>query len=373
MLDLFISFFTDYTLRTILLGSLVLGIVSGALGSFAVLRKESLLGDAISHAALPGIILAFLILQSKQSFWLLLGATLSGWCGTILLLLVSYNTTLKRDAILGIVLSVFFGFGLVLLTFVQRLPIPNKAGLDTFLYGNASTLLASDVVVMSVLGFIALAVLMVFWKEFKAMTFDRDFSKSLGIPIKRLDILLTTLVVVAIVIGLQMVGVVLMSAMIIAPAAAARQWTDRLGMMVVLAGAIGAISGMTGGILSSLVTKLPTGPTIVLVVSALAFLSLIFAPNRGILVAWWRQHQNRQRIAGETILLNMLLFSESYTDPYHPHDMAALHAIGRSGGQKTMKQLEVSGYIESPEKDVWGFTQKGYKKALALKKERDKT
>ncbi len=371
MLEVMVSFFTDYTLRTIILGSLVLGIVSGALGSFAVLRKESLLGDAISHAALPGIALSFLIIQSKHSFWLLLGAMISGWCGTILLLLVSYNTTLKRDAILGIVLSVFFGFGLVLMTFIQRLPIPNKAGLGTFLFGNASTLLAGDVIVMGVLGFIAVGILLLIWKEIKVMTFDRDFATSLGIPIKRLDVLLTTLVVIAIVIGLQMVGVVLMSAMIIAPAAAARQWTDRLGLMVILAGLIGSVSGMTGGILSSLVTKLPTGPTIVLVVSFLAFFSLIFAPNRGILIAWLRHQRNRKRIAGETMLLNMLLFAESDTDPYHPHDMGALHAIGRSGGQKTMKTLEDDGYIETPEKDVWGFTELGYKKASDLKKERD--
>ena len=211
------SFLANYTLQMVVFGSLILGLVSGALGCFAVLRKESLLGDAISHAALPGIAIMFLLFQSKHSLILILGAIVAGWFGTILLLLVSYNTSLKRDAILGIVLSVFFGFGLVLLSYIQRLPIANKADLSTYLFGNASTILLSDIVVMGSLGVVVLLLLTLFWKEFKVMTFDRDFSRSLGFPTKRLDVLLTTLIVVAIVIGLQMVGVVLMSAMIIAP------------------------------------------------------------------------------------------------------------------------------------------------------------
>ena len=360
----------NYTLRVVVLGSLILGLVSGALGTFAVLRKESLLGDAISHAALPGIAIAFLLFKTKHTLVLVLGATVAGWLGTILLLVVIYNTTLKRDAILGIVLSVFFGFGLVLLSVIQRLPIENKAGLTTYLFGNASTLLGSDVWVMTCLGVLVLIILYYFWKEFKVMTFDRDFSLAMGLPIKRLDVLLTTLIVIAIVIGLQMVGVVLMSAMLIAPAAAARQWTDRLSVMVSLSGLIGAFSGMIGAVTSSFVSKLPTGPTIVLVVSLVAFLSLLFSPNRGLVAAWFRHQRNRQKIAGESMLLNMLLFSESMTDPFYAHDIGALHAVGLSGGEKTMKQLELDGFVYSPRDNVWGFTELGYKQALMLKDSR---
>ena len=226
--------FSDYTFQIVMLGTSILGIVSGALGSFAVLRKQSLLGDAMSHAALPGIAIAFLITLSKSAWILLLGAAIAGWIGTILMIVIVENTTLKRDAALGIILSVFFGFGLVLLTLIQKLPIASQSGLDSFLFGSAATLLKADVVTMSVIGILTLTILILFWKEFKCLSFDPNFLRVIGYPYFKLDILLTTLIVFAIVIELQTVGVVLMSAMVIAPAAAARQWTDKLSVMVML-------------------------------------------------------------------------------------------------------------------------------------------
>ncbi|MBC8164149.1 MAG: metal ABC transporter permease [Roseiflexaceae bacterium] len=288
----FISgFFFDYTLRTVALGSAVLGIVSGALGCYAVLRRQSLLGDAISHAALPGVALAFLITQSKAPLVLMLGAGLAGWLGTLLVLRITSSTRIKSDSALGIVLSVFFGFGLVLLTYIQH-HVPNaaQAGLDKFLFGQAATLLASDVVTMSVVGLVALGTMALFWKEFKLASFDPEFGAAVGFPIRLLDVLLTTLLVVAIVIGLQTVGVVLMSAMVVAPAAAARQWTDRLGWMVAISALFGALAGVAGTAISSVVPQLPTGPTIVLCISAIVVISLLFAPARGLV---WAQLRRR--------------------------------------------------------------------------------
>ena len=217
------NLFADYTLRQVAMGAAMLGAVNGVLGSFAVLRRQSLLGDGISHAALPGIALAFLVTGSKSSLGLLLGAAAAGWVGTLLLMGIVKNTRVKYDTALGLVLSVFFGFGLVLLTYIQKMPVASQAGLDKFLFGQAATLLRKDVVTIGVLGGIVLAFLLVFWKEFKLLSFDPDFALSLGFPVRMLDILLTTLLVVSIVIGLQTVGVVLMSAMVVAPAAAARQ------------------------------------------------------------------------------------------------------------------------------------------------------
>jgi manganese/zinc/iron transport system permease protein len=278
-----LHFFSDYTVQVVILGTLILGIVSGALGAFAMLRKQSLLGDAISHAALPGICLAFLVTLSKTSWVLLIGAALSGWIGTLMMMVITEYTSLKKDAALGIILSVFFGFGLMLLTFIQRLPTANQAGLNKFLFGSASTLLISDVWTMVFLGVFTLVCLTLFWKEFKLLTFDADFAQVLGFPTQRLHIFLTTLIVISIVIGLQTVGVVLMSAMLIAPAAAARQWTDSLATMVILSAFFGAISGITGSILSSLVARLPTGPMIVLIMSCFVLISILVAPQRGIL------------------------------------------------------------------------------------------
>lgn len=286
----------DYTLRVVALGAAILGLVSGSLGAYAVLRRQSLLGDAISHAALPGIGLAFLLTGTRATSTLVLGAALAGWIGTLVVLAVIRTTRVKEDSALGIVLSVFFGLGLVILTFIQRRPDAAQAGLETFLFGQAATLLVGDVILIAVLGAAGMLTALLFWKEFKVLSFDPDFGATLGFPMGRLDVLLTSILVVAIVIGLQTVGVVLMSAMIVAPAAAARQWTDRLGPMMVLAGVFGAAAGVAGAVLSSTAERLPTGPTIVLCLSVIVVVSLTLAPNRGVLWGWLRQRSSARRL-----------------------------------------------------------------------------
>ncbi|HUF37031.1 MAG TPA: metal ABC transporter permease [Anaerolineales bacterium] len=291
--ELLHQLFFDYTVRTVALGTGILGIVSGALGAFAVLRRQSLLGDAMSHAALPGVVGAFMLTGSKAPATLLLGAAISGLAGTLFMIAITRYTRIKEDAALGIILSVFFGFGLMLLTFLQQNPNARQAGLNTFLFGQAATLLASDVRTMAVLGGGAVALMLVFWKEFKLLSFDRDFGGSLGYPMQGLEILLTGLLVVAIVIGLQAVGVVLMSAMVVAPAAAARQWTNALGKMVGLAAVFGAVSGITGAVLSSTGAGLSTGPVIVLCASVIVAISLLFAPNRGLVWNGLRSRRGR--------------------------------------------------------------------------------
>ena len=289
---LIFGLFTDYTLRTVALGTALLGVVSGALGAFALLRKQSLMGDAISHAALPGVVLAFMLTGLKGPAVLMAGAAIAGVLGVLVVVLLTRTTRIKQDSALGIILAVFFGFGLMLLTFLQNDPDARQAGLNHFLFGQAATLLAGDVLVMAVFGGGALALMLVFWKEFKLLSFDRDFGASLGLPMQRLEILITLLLVVAIVIGLQAVGVVLMSAMVVAPAAAARQWTDRLGVMVALAACFGALAGVAGTLLSTTTAGLSTGPTIVLCISAIAAFSLLFAPQRGMVWAWRRRQQS---------------------------------------------------------------------------------
>jgi manganese/zinc/iron transport system permease protein len=283
--------FTDYTLRTVALGAGVLGIVSGVLGSFTVLRHQSLLGDAISHAALPGIVLAFLLTGSNEPLPLIIGAGVAGWLGTLLVGAIVRNTRIKNDGALGLVLSVFFGVGLMLLTYSQSRPDASQAGLDKFLFGQAAALLRNDVITIAILGGVAIVVVALFWKEFKLLSFDPEFGSVLGFRMGTIDVLLTSLVVIAIVIGLQTVGVVLMSAMVVAPGAAARQWTDRLGVMVCLSALFGALAGVTGALLSSTGARLPTGPMVVLTASAIVAISLLFATNRGLVWNWLRSRR----------------------------------------------------------------------------------
>jgi manganese/zinc/iron transport system permease protein len=276
------------------------------LGAFAVLRRQSLLGDAISHAALPGVALAFLITGSKEPLVLALGAIAAGWLATVLVLQVTGNTRIKPDAALGIALAVFFGFGLLLLTFIQRMPNAGKAGLDKFLFGQAATLVGRDLVTMAVLGGAALVFVMIFWKEFKLLTFDPEFGASLGYPVRGMEILLITLMVVAIVVGIQTVGVVLMSAMLVAPASAARQWTEKFHVMVPLAGVFGALVGLLGAITSSLIPRLPTGPVIVGYMSVVVLISLLIAPRRGLIARARQRERQKWQFAQEALAVHLL-------------------------------------------------------------------
>ncbi|MEW5930022.1 MAG: iron chelate uptake ABC transporter family permease subunit [Gemmatimonadota bacterium] len=350
--------FSDYTLRTVALGAAALGTTSGALGSFAVLRKQSLLGDAISHAALPGIALAFLLTGSKAPLVLVAGAAAAGWLGTLLVMKIVGSSRVREDSALGLVLAVFFGFGLVLLTYIQKRPDAAQAGLDRYLFGQAATLLQRDVVQIAALGALALGATALLWKEFKLLAFDPDFGASLGFSMRRVDVLLTSVLVLAIVIGLQTVGVVLMSAMVVAPAAAARQWTDRMGRMVVLAGLFGALSGVAGAVLSSTTERLPTGPTIVLCLTALVAFSLLFAPERGIVWGWVREQRNRRRLHTQAVLADLYALARQHPGQAHGHSVATLEAL-HPGAQHELAELESRGWAQRVGRDGWAITAAG--------------
>ncbi|HEU0016330.1 MAG TPA: metal ABC transporter permease [Longimicrobium sp.] len=350
--------FSDYTLRTVALGAAALGATSGALGSYAVLRKQSLLGDAISHAALPGIALAFLLTGSKAPLVLVLGAAIAGWIGTLVVMRITGSTRVKEDSALGIVLSVFFGFGLVLLTYIQKRPDASQAGLDRFLFGQAATLLQRDVVLIATLGSAAVGVALLFWKEFKLLSFDPDFAASMGFPVRTLDVLLTSVLVVSIVIGLQTVGVVLMSAMVVAPAAAARQWTDHMGRMLLLAGVFGALAGVSGAVISSLTEHVPTGPTIVLCLSALVVVSLALAPNRGLVWEAVRQARNRRRMHTHAVLGGLYELDRQHPGASHAHATATLEAM-HPGARHELDELASLGWARRNEAGDWAITPAG--------------
>jgi manganese/zinc/iron transport system permease protein len=365
MMDLF----GDYTLRLVALGSAVLGATSGALGSFAYLRRQSLLGDAVSHAALPGIVLAFMLTGSKVPLVLMLGAGLAGWVGTLVVRLVVRRSRVPYDSALGIVLAVFFGVGLVLLTLIQKQSNAAQAGLESFLFGQAASLLRRDVLTMAVLGVAALVILMLLWKEFKLLSFDPDFAASLGMPVRRLDGLLTFLLVVAIIIGLQTVGVVLMSAMIVAPAAAARQWSRRLAPMVLVAAGVGVFSGVTGSVLSSHIARLPTGPTIVLVLSTIVVGSLFLAPRRGLLWRFLRFGGLRTAPDLDPVLMHLYALSHQHPDdPEHGHSVAVIRTMSPPDARvdTALEHLADRGLARLTADGGWAPTQIGRREARRI-------
>lgn len=281
-----------YTVRIVAAGGAILGVVSGVLGSFAVLRRQSLLGDALSHAALPGVGLAFLV-AGRELGVLLLGATLASWVGVAFIRAVTATTRIKQDTAMGIVLAAWFAAGIAILAFIQDRPDASQAGLDSFIFGQAAAIGAADVRLIAIVGLVSFAVVAALWKEIKLFTFDPEFAGANGSPTGVLNFVLSLLMVVAIVLGLKLAGVILMVGLLIAPGIAARQWTDRLERMVILAGLFGAASGGIGAIISSMQANIPTGPTIIVVSFIIVLVSIAFAPVRG--VVWMVLRRRRDR------------------------------------------------------------------------------
>ncbi len=313
-------------LVTVLIGTSLLGCVAGAVGTFAVLRRRALVGDLVAHAALPGICLAFVVAGERQFSALLLGALVSGIFGVALVTFICRWSRTKEDAAIGIVLSTFFGAGVAMMPVIAKMETGDKAGLTTYLYGQAASMVRQDLLLIGIVAVIALALLALFYKEFKLLGFDPGFAQSQGWPTLWLDLAMMALVALVTVVGLPAVGVVLMAAMLITPAAAARLWTDRLNVMLVAAGVLGAAAGALGTVLSdnrwrqalpfdplrfgSNNKGLPTGPLIVLAGTAIFLGSLAFAPRRGLIAKVIAQLRLRARVAQDHLLRTLYELSE---------------------------------------------------------------
>ena len=297
----------DYNTRIVLLGTVMFGACGGVVGSFMLLRKKALVGDVASHAALPGIALAYLILEilapgtGKSPPWLLAGAGAGAAGGLLCAKLLQRIRLIKEDAALGIVLSVFFGFGVVLLTIVQRLPT-GSAGLNEFVFGKAAALTAGDVWSIAIASGLILAVCFALFKEFALLCFDESYAAALGWPVTGLDLLLTSLVVTVTVIGMPSVGLLLVVAQLVIPATAARFWTDRLGPMSIVSGLIGAASAAAGVLVSAVIPHLAAGAVIVLAGTTAFAVSMMFGTRRGVLWHWLQQRDSHRHI-GEIDLL----------------------------------------------------------------------
>lgn len=283
----------------VLIGTLLLGLASGILGSFALLRKQSLIGDAVAHAALPGICIGFMLTGERSLIILLIGATVTGLIAAYCIQYIASASILKEDTAICLILSTFFGVGIVLLTKVQQMPSGNKSGLDSFIFGQAAGMVSSDVKLMAGAAALLLMVTIIFFKEFKLITFDAEFAKGLGLPVSALNFLFMTLLVAVVVIGIQAVGVILMAALLITPAISARYWTNSLSKMVIISGIFGAISGVIGTLISSLDRGIPTGPFIVVTATIIFFISILFAPARGIITLKIKRRMTNQKLLRE--------------------------------------------------------------------------
>ncbi|MCG8526765.1 MAG: metal ABC transporter permease [Opitutales bacterium] len=297
----------SYNTRLVILSTTTLGTAAGIVGAFLLLRKRSLMGDALAHSTLPGIAIAFIIMVSfggsgKSLAGLIAGATLTGVLGLLIMLAIRNTTRLRDDVAMGMVLSVSFGVGLAILGVIQNMPQASAAGLESFIYGKTASMVMADFMTIMVVALVCSLAAILMFKELALLCFDDRFAVAEGFPALRLDILLLVLVTTVTVIGLQSVGLILIIAFLITPPSAARFWTEKLPTMTFLSAVIGAISGWLGASISALVPKMPAGAVIVVVASSIFLFSMLSAPKRGVVARWIRYKDLKKKVERQHVL-----------------------------------------------------------------------
>ena len=296
-----LSLSIGYNATLVTIGATLLGIAAGLAGTFLYLSKRALVSDAISHATLPGIGLAFIVMvalggDGRSLIGLMIGSAASAWAGLLVVQWLSTRTRLNEDAAIGAVLSVFFGVGIVLLTIIQGMANGRQAGLESFLLGSTAGMLFSDALIIAVSGALVLAVIFMFRRPMTLVAFDPGYAESIGINTGRIGLLTMGVVMAVTVIGLKIVGLILIIAMIIIPPVAARFWSEQSNVVAILAGAFGGVSGYLGAAISASAPDLPTGPIIVLTAFGIFAISLLVAPARGVGAALLRYRWFHRRV-----------------------------------------------------------------------------
>jgi manganese/zinc/iron transport system permease protein len=330
--------FHDRSVQTATAGVLLLSIACGVLGCFVVLRRLSLMGDSLGHAVLPGVCLGFLVTWTKDPRYLVAGAVLAAFCASWLVGFITRNSRLKPDVAMGLVLSGFFAVGVALLTRLQNFQAGSQSGLNQFLFGQASAISERDLRLTAGLAIAIVGCTGAFFKELAITSFDEGFATSIGLPVRPLHYLLMGLVALAIVVSIQAVGVVLLSAMLITPAATALLLTDRLTVMVALSVTVACVSGVVGLNLSFLSRNLPTGPFIVVVLAAVFVAAWCVSPRYGILTRAWRRALRARRTRHENLLKSLYL-AASESGGESPVLLSDLAARQRESHSQTARML----------------------------------
>lgn len=290
-----------YNAALVTVGAMLLGIAAGVAGTFLFLRKRALVSDAISHATLPGVGLAFVVMvamggDGRSLVGLLFGAAVSAGIGLLCVQWLSTRTRLGEDAAIGAVLSVFFGFGIVILTVVQTMNAGRQAGLEGFLLGSTAGMLRGEAVLLAASAALVLALVLLLRRPLTLAAFDPGYAEAAGWRLGRIDLAMMGIVLLVTVVGLKVVGLILIVALLIVPAVTARFWTERADHVVVLAGVLGGLSGYGGAAVSAIAPALPTGPIVVLVSFGFFVVSLLLAPGRGVLASVLRHGRYQRRV-----------------------------------------------------------------------------
>tara|TARA_Y100000590_G_scaffold337881_1_gene384988 strand:- start:7806 stop:9008 length:1203 start_codon:yes stop_codon:yes gene_type:complete len=310
-----------YNVALVSLGAAFLGFAAGSSGIFLFLRKRALVSDAIAHATLPGVGLAFIIMvlfggDGRNLIGLLAGSAITAWFGLVLIELISRRTRLPEDAAIGAVLGVFFGAGIVILTIIQAMSSGRQAGLESFLLGSTAGMLFQDAIIISIGGFLSIFVTWLMRRPLTLVAFDQNYASAIGYNIRQIDLLMMGIVLAVTIIGIKLVGLILIVALLIIPPVSARFWTNRTNRAIWIAGGIGGISGFIGSVISASAPALPTGPLIVLVASGIFIFSFLLAPARGIFSTTIQFHRFKavlHRQQGLLTLASGAQISDSYT------------------------------------------------------------
>lgn len=303
-MELFWKYLTleDPNVRFVAVATLLLGGISGAVGTFNFLRKKTLVGETVAHSMLPGVLIAFMLSQVKNPYILIAGAAVSGWLSIWVVDFITSNTKIKGDSALAIVLSSFFGLGIVMLTVIQNTYPAEQSGLDHYIFGNAAAMSPEDSRAFTLVSVVVLALVSSFYYSIKAVVFNPDYAQSIGISLRKIESVISFMTILSIAVGIKAVGIVMMSALLIIPPTAARFWTRKLNVMLWLAGIFGALSGWLGAYVSYVESSMPTGPWTIVIVSVIAFLSMLFAPKRGLVYQRWSKLKLARRINEENLL-----------------------------------------------------------------------
>lgn len=303
-MDLFLKYLTlqEPNVRYVALAALLLGGVSGAVGSFNFLRKKTLVGETVAHSMLPGVLIAFLLSGVKNPYVLIIGAATSGWLSILLVDYITQQSKIKSDSALAIVLSSFFGFGIVLLTVIQSNYGGEQSGLDHYIFGNAAAMTPGDSTAFAWVSGLVLVLVVGFYHSIKSVVFNLEYADAIGINVKFIDGLISFITILSISVGIKAVGIVMMSALLIIPPTAARFWTNSLLRLLLLSGFFGALAGWLGAFVSYRQAAMPTGPWTIVIISLIAFVSMLFAPKRGVIYQRWSKLLLKRRINEENLL-----------------------------------------------------------------------
>ncbi|VAW46254.1 Manganese ABC transporter, inner membrane permease protein SitC [hydrothermal vent metagenome] len=360
--------FEDMNVLWVLMGSILLGMSASVIGGFAFLRKRALIGDALAHAALPGVMMAFLLFQTRDPLVIFIGALCSSFIGFFLIDWLPKNTKIKADAALAITLSFFFAIGLMLLSFIQGLEVNNKSGLDKILFGQAAAMTEGDIKLLAYVTLFVLSTVILFFQKFRLIAFNQSYARTIGIAVNRYELLLALLIVMSVVVGLQLVGVVLMAAVLLTPMAAARFWSNQLAHILVIASLLGGLSALISTQISYMAPAMPTGPWMVVSLSLLFIISLLFAPKKGLLKQYADYKRLRQKVAEENILRTLYKLVERNHFSHAPltlADIQSFRSMPSNCLQSTLKQLNKKGLVHT---SSLGFTltKKGLDNATQL-------